>query len=140
MVYFENEAAVLYVFPEKHLTVTQWKGFASSQVLRDILDKARQLLTEYPIYYALGDNRKLKVIRPADQDYINNEWMPEVLKNNQLRKSATIESEDIFGKISNDNIVRAADQYINFDIAFFNNMEDAVSWLGVEIRQEELAA
>ena len=63
-----------------------------------------------------------------------------MLKNNQLKKSATIESEDTFGKISSDNIMRAADKYINFDIAFFNNMEEALKWLGVQIKQEELAA
>ena len=61
MVYFENEAAVLHVFPEQNLTVTRWKGFASSAVLREILDKAKSLLSEYPIYYTLSDNRQMKV-------------------------------------------------------------------------------
>ena len=140
MLFYENDAASLFVFPEQHLAVTQWKGFASSSVLRDILDKLKQIYAQHEIYYALGDNRHLKVIRPADQEYINNEWLPEVLKKNQLRKSATIESEDVFGKISTDNILRAADKYINFDTAFFNNFEAAVNWLGVNINQEDIAA
>jgi hypothetical protein len=139
MIYFENEAAALHVFPDKNLSVTVWKGFASSPVLREILEKSKQLLSDFPIYYSIGDNRNMKVIRPADQDYINNDWLPEVIKSSQLKKSATIESEDTFGKISSDNILRQADKYITFDIAFFKSLEDAVNWLGIEVDQEELA-
>ena len=140
MVFFENEAAILHVYPEQNLAATIWKGFASSSVLREILDKVKQMYAQYPIHYSISDNRKLKVIRPADMEYINNEWLPEVLSTAQLKKSATIESEDIFGKISTDNILRAADKYITFDIAFFESLEEASKWLGVQINQEDLAA
>ena len=140
MIYFENEAAILYVFPERNFAATQWKGFASSAMLREVLQKALDLISDHAVYYWLSDNRNMKVIRPADQEYINTEWLQEFISRSEVRKSASLEPEDVFGKISTENIKRVADQLIPFDTAFFNNLEEATQWLGVEIKGEELAA
>lgn len=139
MIYFENEAATIFVLPEKNLAVTKWKGFASTEELRSLLAEALNLLDNYIIHYWLNDNRLMKVVRPADQEFVVNEWLPKYLQKCQVKKSVTIESEDIFSKMSSDNMLRKADKMIPFDMATYKTYKQAIAWLGVELNEEESA-
>lgn len=139
MIYFENEAATIFVLPEKKLAVTKWKGFASTDELRTLLDEALNLIDNYTIHYWLNDNRFMKVVRPADQEFVVNEWLPKYLQKAEIKKSVTIESEDIFSKMSSESILRKADKMIHFDMATFTTYPEAIAWLGVELREAEIA-
>ena len=74
----------------------------------------------------------MKAIRPADQDYINNEWLPELIKKAKLKKSASIQSNDVFAKMAVENILRKADGLIKFDTHYFDTIDDACKWLGID--------
>lgn len=138
MIYFENEAATLHCFPDKNLAVAHWKGFANSENLREVLDKCVEILDKYTIYYWLSDNRNMKVIRPADQEYIATIWLGKVLEKAEIKKSASIQSEDVFNKISVENILRTAEPVIPFERKDFIRIDEAVEWLGVEVTENEL--
>lgn len=139
MIYFENDAAIIFVLPEKNLAVTKWKGFASTEELRKLLDEALNLLENYTIHYWLNDNRLMKVVRPADQEFVVNEWLPKYLQKSVIKKSVTIESEDIFSKMSSESMLRQADKMIPFDMATFKTYKEAISWLGVELDEKQIA-
>lgn len=132
MIYYQSEYVTIKYFAKEKLVFTQYHGFTPSDELRKILDLSLVLLSTKEVELGLGDNRDMKVIRPADQDYINNVWFPRFLKLSKIRKSATIESTDIFNRMATENILTKIEGRIPFEIQYFDSLETACEWLGVD--------
>jgi hypothetical protein len=132
MIYYDSEYLTIKYFEKEKLTFTQYHGFTPSEELRKVLNLSLELIANHEVELSLNDNRNMKVIRPADQEYINNVWFPQFLKLSKIRKSATIESTDIFNKMATENILTKIEGLIPFEIQYFDSIENACKWLGVD--------
>lgn len=132
MIYYESDYVSIQYFEEEKLVFSQYHGFTPSEELRKILDEMLNLFTTKEVELALADNRNMKVIRPADQEYIQTVWFPQILKLSKIRKSATIESTDIFNKMATESIRSKVEGLLTFEIHYFDAIEPACEWLGVD--------
>lgn len=132
MIFYNSEYVTIKYFEKEKLVFTQYHGFTPTEELRKVLSLGLNLIRTKDVELALGDNREMKVIRPADQEYINNVWFPEFLKSSRIRKSATLESTDIFNRMATENILSKIEGLIPFEIQYFDSLEKACQWLGIE--------
>lgn len=132
MIYYNSDRCTIKYFEKEKLAYTVYHGFTPSDELRKILDIALELIATKDVELGLADNRKMKVIRPADQEYINNIWFPEFLKVSKIKKSATIESQDVFNKMAMENILRSVQGRIPFEIRYFDSVSKACEWLNID--------
>jgi hypothetical protein len=132
MVYYESEYATMKYFEREKLVYTRHHGFTPSEELRRILDASLELVSTEDVELGLGDSRHMKVIRPADQEYINTVWFPELLKVSKIRKSATIESTDVFNQMATKSILQVIGDRIPFEFQYFDSLGEACAWLGID--------
>lgn len=131
MIFYNSECCTVRYFEKEKLIFTQYHDFTSSDELKQILKAVLVVNFTREVEMVISDNRKMKVIRPSDQEYITNIWFPEFLKNKNIKKFAVIESEDIFNKISVEDILKKAGQ-LPFDMHFFNSLEKSCNWLDID--------
>lgn len=106
---------------------TEWLGFANSEQLRSSLLEALRLARLHRVKGWVANNTLLRTIRPADQDWINQEWFPEFAKLG-VRRLAIVESQDALNRMGITNIIQRATEHIPFDTQYFSNAEEARRW------------
>ena len=127
-VYFQNQVVTITYEPEWELGAAQWRGFLSSAEFREAVTKCLQLTEEYKPLRWLGDNRKMKVIRQADQDWFAANALPRI-QASTIRRHATVVSEDIFNKMAVEQIIRRAENPEALFLQEFNSRQMALAWL-----------
>lgn len=132
MIYYNSEHCTINYFEKEKLVFTRYHGFTPSEELRKILDIMLKLLSEKEVELSLSDRRQMKVIRPADQEYINTVWFPKFLSLAKIKRSATVESTDFFNKMSVDKILKTVGDKLPFQIHTFDSLENACRWLNVD--------
>lgn len=65
--YFQNHVVTITYEEELQLGTAIWDGFLSSGEFREAITTCIHMIEEYKPLRWLGDNRKMKVIRKADQ-------------------------------------------------------------------------
>lgn len=128
---YETNSVTLSYYPETSLCYVKWHGFANSVAYRKLLDKALELVLKNDVKYWLANTTNMKVIRPIDQEYTNEVWFPEFVKSN-VKKMAIITSTDFFNRLSVDKILTKAGGLIKFDTKHFDNIDEAMEWLGID--------
>ncbi len=126
--YFQNHVVTITYDPEWELGTAQWEGFLSSEEFREAVTKCLQLLEDYKPLRWLGDNRKMKVIRQADQDWFVANALPRI-QASTIRRHATIVSEDIFNKMAVEQMIQRADNPEALFLKEFNSKPLALAWL-----------
>lgn len=126
--YFQNHVLTLTYEPEWELGTAQWKGFLSSQEFQEAVMMCLQLMNKYKPLRWLGDNRKMRVIRQADQEWFVAHALPH-LQAGTIRRHATILSEDIFNKMAVEQIIQRSDNKEALFLKEFNTKPLAIAWL-----------
>lgn len=108
---------------------TEWLDFANSQQIRSSLMEALRLGRQHRVRGWIGNNTKMRTIRPADQDWMNQEWFPE-FKKLGVSRLAVVVSNDALNQMGIDNIITRASAHIPFDTKHFASLEDARRWAG----------
>jgi len=106
---------------------TEWLGFANSEQLRSSLLEALRLARLHRVKGWVANNTLLRTIRPADQDWINQEWFPEFAKLG-VRRLAIVESQDALNRMGISNIIQRATEHIPFDTQYFADADQARRW------------
>ena len=106
---------------------TEWLGFANSEQLRSSLLEALRLARLHRVKGWVANNTLLRTIRPADQDWINQEWFPEFAKLG-VRRLAIVESQDALNRMGISNIIQRATAHIPFDTQYFAEADQARRW------------
>jgi hypothetical protein len=127
---FHKDYVTVFYFEDKSLVVIKWHGFANSAEYRALLDKLLEVATTTRAKHWLADNTNMRVIRPVDQEYTNTVWFPEFIKTD-IQKLAIVTSTDFFNRLAVDKILTRASGIIKFDTMYFDNMAEALEWLGV---------
>lgn len=106
---------------------TEWLGFVNSEQLRSSLTEALRLARQHQVKGWVANNTLLRTIRPADQDWINQEWFPEFAKLG-VRRLAIVESQDALNRMGITNIIQRATEHIPFDTQYFSDVTAARHW------------
>ena len=96
--YYDTDAMRISYDEELQLGVGEWKGFVSSNDIKEVALRSLEFVNEYGIIRWLADRRKMKAIRQQDQQWTVDVFIPRLLES-PLRRMATIVSEDIFNQI-----------------------------------------
>lgn len=113
---------------------TEWLDFVNSDDLRAALDEALRLGRLYGVRGWIGNNKRMRTIRPADQDWMNQVWFPEFAKLG-VRRLAVVVSDDALNRMGIDNILQRASDLVPFDTQYFADAAEARRWVG---EKEEL--
>ncbi|MBD1397351.1 hypothetical protein H9Q13_09260 [Pontibacter sp. JH31] len=130
--YFQNHVVTISYDEDMSLGIAIWDGFLSSSDLRDAVEVCLQLIEEHRLLRWLADNRKLRAIRQADQDWIVDSVIPR-LAASTLRRNASIVSEDLFNKMAVAQIIKRADNLGDMELMDFDDKEAAIAWLNAPL-------
>ena len=128
LIYFKNNYLTLYYHTAESLGHPVWTGFASGEEHRQSVWKCVKLIQEEKPKFWLTDNRKMKAVRKADQDWFSQEIIP-IMATSSLRKFAVLVSEDIFNQMAVENIYQQVVKTNTFEMKFFDDETTALAWL-----------
>lgn len=125
---FENDDVTITYDDELQLGRANGYGFLSGERFRRVVIECLRVIEEYKPLRWIGDNRKLRAIRAADQEWFAEYVFPR-LATSSIRRNATIVSEDVFNKMAVEQLIKRADNIGDMVIMEFNSEEDAIAWV-----------
>jgi hypothetical protein len=128
-VIYRTNFLLLHHDAEKATLETEWLGFVNSEQLRASLIEVLRQVRVLRIRGYIANNTLLRAIRPADQDWINQEWFPEFAKYS-VKRLAIIISQDGLNQMGIQNIMQRATAHIPFDTLHFADVAEARQWAG----------
>jgi hypothetical protein len=136
LTYFQNHVVTITYDEELQLGKAVWKGFLSSSEFREAIEICVQLMEEHKPLRWLGDNRKLRAIRKADQEWFAESIFPK-LAASTLRRNGAIVSEDLFNRMAVEQLVKRAKKLGDMVIKEFDNEDEAIAWIKEPITLQE---
>lgn len=120
------ESQILRIdFDENTKVLTQtWKGFGSSELFREGIDKTVQLFIEKKAAYILADSSKGAIVKKEDTDYAAQKAVQ--LVKSGIKAQAFVLPANAFVKASVTNFANSASA---FKIQYFDNLKMANDWL-----------
>lgn len=124
----ENETSnALYDIPT-NAAIGTFIGFLTPDEFKTIANQLLDILEKKRIKKQLNDIKRMKVLKPEVQEWLNTVWFPKA-KQVGLKYFAFVVPDDIFGKMSMDGANRNATNTFGIEIQYFNSRESAKSWL-----------
>ena len=134
-VVFQNNGVTITIDDHLQLGTATWDGFLSSEEFREAITTCIELIENHKLLRWLGDNRKMKVIRPVDQLWFVENILPR-LQQSGLRRNAVLHSEDFFNKTAVEQIYRRAEGKGDLITKDFDNKTLAMAWLKEPVHVE----
>ena len=128
IVYFQNHAITLTYDEEHQLGMAKCVGFLSSEEFREATIMSVRMMEKFKPLRWLADNRRMRAIRQADQEWFAAYTLPR-LQAGSIRRSATVVSEDIFNKMAVEQFLKRADHLGDIVMKEFDNIEEALAWV-----------
>ena len=110
-----------------HAVVETWEGWADSDEFRAILDAGVRALTENRGSRWLADCRLQRVLKAADQEAGNRQWLPRALAAGLKRFAVVLPASGLAKANIQDHLRAAASKQL--DMAYFATLEEAQHWL-----------
>ena len=107
--------------------VMEWHGYATSRQFKDGTELMLNTLIKHGASKVLADIRDMTLIGMEDQQWINEVFLPRATKFG-FKAIAIIKPRNYFNKIAVETISYKVDKE-NLTINFFDNIEDARTWL-----------
>lgn len=124
----ETEFARVHVGRPTRLVVLEWFAYANVGQFRQMLEDALAIAQELGCERWVAHNQRLKVIAPASQRFITEDWWPRFAKL-PLRRLGIVVTEDDFGRISLERVIERATPISPFHIRYFPTFDEALSWV-----------
>ncbi len=128
MIHFQNNYVAIELINDSTAILLTWKGFVPSAVYREGMSKALEIARKHKIVNWVSDIRLLKVLGIPDQEWAGVKWVTDATSAGCYKKQAIIMAEDVFGKLTAQNIM----EYIKdpeIKLSCFPALEDAKNWL-----------
>lgn len=120
-IYFDEADKILYA---------KWIGFLKPDQVRRGCSAMTDFIKKNQTKVHLSDHRNLRVLTKDVQDYLTQEWFPEVERAG-LRKVAALVSEDIFAKATVESVNHTARVGL-LTIRTFDSHHQCLEWLKEE--------
>ncbi len=127
MLHFESKYCDIIWDEKFNIVVTKWKGFATSEQFRGILNDALDLLIKKKSSRWLGDTTNIMTLSKADEEWVNNEWFSKGVKGG-IKKMAVVMPEKL---IQNNVVNRIMDNNGKeiMETCNFKSYEEAHAWI-----------
>lgn len=106
----------------------EWHGQATSGTYRHALEHALEVVIEQGARCWLGDVRDMGTVSREDEQWTVTEWFPRLWRCG-IRRMAVLEAFKPSAQASVDRIMSAAFPVLDFEVAHFTRLEDAMAWL-----------
>ena len=106
----------------------KWKGYASSEQLREGLLKVLDIVIKEHSLLLLADLKHMQSISPADEEWIIKEWFPKIVLTG-IKRLGIVTSLDYFNNTSVNRIMRSIQPLVTFETEYFVDSSDAFKWL-----------
>ncbi|WP_224996192.1 STAS/SEC14 domain-containing protein [Cesiribacter sp. SM1] len=112
-------------FDENSRVLTQvWKGFGSSELFREAIDKTVYYFIQKKAAYILADSSTGAIVKKEDTDYAAQKAVQ--LVKNGIKAQAFVLPANVFVKASAQNFANGASAY---QIQYFDDKDKAMEWL-----------
>jgi hypothetical protein len=138
LIHFQNDVVTVSYDLEKQLGMATWNGFLTTTQFREAVHISLDLMDEHKLLRWLGDNRKLRAIRQADQDWFVEYVFPRLVAGT-VRRNASVVSEDLFNRMAVEQIIKRADNLGDMVLKDFESVEAAMAWLKQPLVLQEQA-
>jgi len=126
-IYDKEHLAIFYDINTRMVRM-KWKGFATSEQLREGLNEVLEIVKREKSLLWLADLKHMQSINQNDENWIINEWFPKIVLTG-VKKLAFVTSLDYFNNASINRIMRSTQPLITFETEFFIAAGDATRWL-----------
>lgn len=109
------------------IIIAKWKGYLTRDNVKTGCSFMTKYVKDHEVQKHLSIHRDLKILSDEVQDYLINEWFPEVEKVG-LKKVGAVIADDIFAKASVDRVNKDA-RVKDLVITAFYSEEDCLAWL-----------
>ena len=110
-----------------NVIVAKWIGFLKPDQVKKGCAFMTNYIKNHSLKAHLSDHRSLKVLSKEVQDYLTQQWFPEVEKIG-LRKVGAVVAEDVFAATTVNKVNQEA-KVGNLKINMFNSEPECVKWL-----------
>ena len=107
--------------------VMVWKGYATTPLFRETNERVLACLKDKQASRLLGDIRDFILISAADQDWLNEVWIPRAIEIG-LRRVALVQPSYYFNRVAVDNVTSRTDPN-RLTVAYFDDADNARTWL-----------
>jgi hypothetical protein len=128
----EDSPGLFVMFDAKNGWVRfEFKGFVEGDGYRKPLEAALRTLIANKASRILWDCRRMKVLTPEDQAWVEREWTPRLVKEAKVKRSAVLVPQSVLAQMSVKRVVDkvAAVMLNEVETKHFDNTEAAEKWL-----------
>ncbi|MCU0443988.1 MAG: hypothetical protein MUE85_03660 [Microscillaceae bacterium] len=125
--YYDTRYKSIAWNPDYNMVCAEWKDFAKSDEFKESISKQIELLKNKKSEKLLLDARNFKGIGPKDQEWAEAHHIPALVEEG-LKKLAIIASQNIFGKVSLNNLLDKAN-HTQAKVRLFATDIEAMAWL-----------
>jgi hypothetical protein len=112
---------------ERGLLETEWLDYARGDALRQGLNAMLRTARERQVPGWVANQRHMRTISPADQQWINDYFMP-ALARLPLRRFALVVSEDPLNRMAMKSILQRASGLLQAEVQSFDGPAEARRW------------
>ncbi len=117
----------IFLDKSNNIIVAKWIGFLKPDEVKKGCSFMTRYIENHSLTGHLSDHRNLKVLSKEVQDYLTQQWFPEVEKIG-LRKVGAVVAEDVFAATTVSKVNREA-HVGNLKINMFSSEPECVKWL-----------
>lgn len=125
--YFESNYCDIMWDETNKIVHSKWKGSATSDEIRKVMDDTLSFLAEKKAYKAISDRSFVPLMDQADTDWINNNWFPRAIIAG-MRKLAVVLPTSIITKMQVRRIMNI-EAMSNFECYECSSAEEGIAWL-----------
>jgi hypothetical protein len=125
---YDKEHLAIFYDNNTRMVRMKWKGFATSEQLREGLNEVLEIVKREKSLLWLADMKHMQSINQNDEDWIINDWFPKIVLTS-VKKLAIVTSLDYFNNASINRIMRSTRPLITFETEYFVDASDATRWL-----------
>jgi hypothetical protein len=127
MIVHQNENVKITFDQNKKRLIQEWKGFASSGVFREAIDKTNEFVKANDVKTVISDTLQQNVVKPDDADYAAS-VIPTMARNG-MKAMAFVVPENVFTKLSLDKFSHSVR---GENTKYFKTRSEAVKWLDMQ--------
>mgnify|MGYP006285230187 FL=1 len=127
MIVHQNENVKITFDQDKKRLIQEWKGFASSQVFREAIDKTCDFVKKNNVKTIISDTLQQNVVKPEDAEYAAS-VIPTMARNG-MKAMAFVVPENVFTKLSLDKFSHSVK---GENTKYFKTRSEAEKWLDTQ--------
>jgi len=127
-IYFRNSFVSIYSDMDLRLGKAEWHGDLIGSEFREAVLLCLDLIDRHSLVGWLGDNRRMKSIRPDDLEWSMQNFLPQLL-DSSLMRLANIPSEDSGNRAAVEMMYEKSGGTARLAVRDFYTEQEALAWL-----------